>query len=126
MALGWLSSVPMEEALLAWVGWAESGFGVLNSCPAQFTEGWIQVKITGTWVSTTRWTYRAMVCLSVVLGSRTPGPLGLKFLWDGVGGPQDVPSWCPRWQQTSEREAGGVDAEGMVHPWLSGGVGVPG
>lgn len=72
------------------------------------------------------WTYKVVVYLSVVLGSRTPGPLSLKVLHGGMGGPQGVPSWCPRWQQASEREAGGAGAEGTVHPWSSRRVGVPG
>lgn len=110
-----------------WPGRAgPSLFRVLAFCPARVTECWIQLTMTGTWVSTAMWTYRAGVCLSVVRGSCTPGPLSLKVLQGGVGGPEGIPSWCPHWQQASEREAGVVGVEGTVHPRSSGRVGVPG
>lgn len=116
------SGLATEEALLAWAGRAES---VSSPCLLP-SPGWIQLKMTGTWVSTAMWTYRAGVCLSAVQGSCTPGPLSLKVLQGGVGGPQGIPSWCPQWQQASEREAGVAGVEGTVHPRSSGRVGVPG
>lgn len=113
-----------EETLLTWVGWL-SLLGVLSSCPASDIGCSIQVKITRHLVSTTMWTHKAAVSLSVVLGSHTPGPLRLKIRWGGVGGLQGVPGWSSRWQQASER-TGRVGAEEAVHPRPRGGFAVPG
>lgn len=119
---GWSSSVSMQEA---WVDWV-SLFWVLPFHPAQVTRCYIWVQIYRASVSTTVWNYRAVVSLSMVLGSLVWAHWVWRFCGVGWGGPQGIPHWCPRWRQTSEREAGGVGAEGMVHPWLTGGVGIPG
>uniref|UniRef100_A0A8C7B0K2 tetrahydrofolate synthase n=1 Tax=Neovison vison TaxID=452646 RepID=A0A8C7B0K2_NEOVI len=119
VAVGWPSSVSVEEAWVGWVSVLSSRLppspGAGSGCRFTGPRFLQQCGLIGQW-SLSPWSW----------GSHSPGPLGLKVLWGGDGGPHGVPGWCPRWQQASEREAGGVDAEGMVHPWSSGGVGVPG
>lgn len=62
----------------------------------------------------------------MVLGSWVLEALGLEILCSGVGDPQVVPGWCPCWQLASQRQAGGVGAQGVFHLGWYRGTGVLG